>query len=87
MVDWASQEQVTKDEGLSSPFIPFVTERAANAPRPGVYVNLVFAFFGLYVWEVFQTSDFEWAVLQRRRKLRWHWVSRTNVKSHPVMTS
>ncbi|KAI0663074.1 hypothetical protein C8Q70DRAFT_491292 [Cubamyces menziesii] len=54
MVDWASQEQVTKDEG--------------------VYVNLVFAFFGLYVWEVFQTSDFEWAVLQRRRKLRWHWV-------------
>ncbi|KAI9001230.1 hypothetical protein BD414DRAFT_452439 [Trametes punicea] len=38
------------------------------------YVNILFAFFGLYVWEVFQTSDFEWAILQRRRKLRWHWV-------------
>ncbi|EIW62081.1 uncharacterized protein TRAVEDRAFT_57188 [Trametes versicolor FP-101664 SS1] len=38
------------------------------------YVNVTFAFFGLYVWEVFQTSDFEWAVLTRRRKIRWHWV-------------
>ncbi|KAI9067601.1 hypothetical protein FKP32DRAFT_1755020 [Trametes sanguinea] len=38
------------------------------------YVNVVFAFFGLYVWEVFQTSDFEWSVIQRRRKIRWHWV-------------
>ncbi|CDO74030.1 hypothetical protein BN946_scf185043.g80 [Trametes cinnabarina] len=38
------------------------------------YVNIVFAFFGLYVWEVFQTSDFEWSVIQRRRKIRWHWL-------------
>ncbi|KAI0650051.1 hypothetical protein C8Q79DRAFT_923463 [Trametes meyenii] len=37
------------------------------------YVNVTFAFFGLYIWEVFQTSDFEWAVIQRRRKIRWHW--------------
>ncbi|KAI0771897.1 hypothetical protein BD413DRAFT_623974 [Trametes elegans] len=38
------------------------------------YINVVFAFFGLYIWEVFQTSDFEWSVIQRRRKIRWHWV-------------
>ncbi|KAI0676899.1 hypothetical protein C8Q78DRAFT_962386 [Trametes maxima] len=38
------------------------------------YVNVTFAFFGLYIWEVFQTSDFEWSVIQRRRKIRWHWV-------------
>ncbi|KAI0637840.1 hypothetical protein C8Q77DRAFT_1214825 [Trametes polyzona] len=39
------------------------------------YINVTFAFFGLYIWEVFQTSDFELSVITRRRKLRWHWVS------------
>ncbi|KAI0829483.1 hypothetical protein BC628DRAFT_1315197 [Trametes gibbosa] len=38
------------------------------------YVNVTFAFFGLYIWEVFQTSDFEWSVITGRRKIRWHWV-------------
>ncbi|KAI0370245.1 hypothetical protein BV20DRAFT_966875 [Pilatotrama ljubarskyi] len=44
------------------------------AKDKGAYVNITFAFFGLYIWEVFQTSDFELAVLQRRRRIRWHWV-------------
>ncbi|KAI0721844.1 hypothetical protein C8T65DRAFT_169688 [Cerioporus squamosus] len=38
------------------------------------YANVIFACFGLYVWEVFQTSDFELSILQGRRKLRWQWV-------------
>ncbi|KAI0751393.1 hypothetical protein C8Q80DRAFT_1098417 [Daedaleopsis nitida] len=38
------------------------------------YSNLIFACFGLYIWEVFQTFDFELSILQRRRKLRWQWV-------------
>ncbi|KAI0773896.1 hypothetical protein C8Q74DRAFT_1201136 [Fomes fomentarius] len=38
------------------------------------YSRLIFACFGLYVWEVFQTSDFELSILQGRRKLRWEWV-------------
>ncbi|KAI0356603.1 hypothetical protein OH77DRAFT_212427 [Trametes cingulata] len=45
------------------------------AKDKAAYVNITFAFFGLYIWEVFQTSDFELAVLQRRRKIRWHWSS------------
>ncbi|TFK93904.1 hypothetical protein K466DRAFT_594037 [Polyporus arcularius HHB13444] len=38
------------------------------------YSNLVFACFGLYVWEVFQTSKFELSIFEGRRKLRWQWV-------------
>lgn len=34
------------------------------------YANVIFASFGLYIWEVFQTSDFEWAVFEGKRKLK-----------------
>ncbi|KAI1792883.1 hypothetical protein LXA43DRAFT_1060251 [Ganoderma leucocontextum] len=43
------------------------------------YANVIFASFGLYVWEVFQTSDFEWAVLERKRKLKWEMLNITPV--------
>ncbi|EPT02874.1 hypothetical protein FOMPIDRAFT_1015128 [Fomitopsis schrenkii] len=36
-----------------------------------VYEKLVFALFGLYVWELFQTSGFEWSLITRTRKLTW----------------
>ncbi|KAH9938427.1 uncharacterized protein B0H18DRAFT_967113 [Fomitopsis serialis] len=36
-----------------------------------VYGKLVFALFGLYVWELFQTSGFEWSLITRTRKLTW----------------
>ncbi|KZT12960.1 uncharacterized protein LAESUDRAFT_639262 [Laetiporus sulphureus 93-53] len=36
-----------------------------------VYGNLVFTLFGLYVWEVFQTSGFEWSLITRQRKFTW----------------
>ncbi|KAI0728746.1 hypothetical protein C8Q72DRAFT_358450 [Fomitopsis betulina] len=37
----------------------------------GVYEKLVFALFGLYVWEIFQTSGFEWSLITRTRKFTW----------------
>ncbi|TBU48466.1 hypothetical protein BD309DRAFT_1015556 [Dichomitus squalens] len=56
MVDWTSQQELTRDG-------------AAN-------INVVFASFGLYIWEVFQTSDFEWSILQGKRKVKWQWGMR-----------
>ncbi|KAH9853731.1 hypothetical protein C2E23DRAFT_727987 [Lenzites betulinus] len=50
------------------------TAPAELAKEHAGYVNSTFAFFGLYIWEVFQTSDFELSVLTGRRKIRWHWV-------------
>lgn len=29
------------------------------------------SFFGLYLWELFQTCDFEWSLVTRRRKFQW----------------
>ena len=33
------------------------------------------SFFGLYLWELFQTCDFEWSLVTRRRKFQWPLVS------------
>ncbi|KAH9943089.1 uncharacterized protein BXZ73DRAFT_97147 [Epithele typhae] len=38
------------------------------------YTNVIFACFGLYIWEVFQTFDFELSLLRGRRKFRLEWV-------------
>lgn len=35
----------------------------------------MFALFGLYVWEIFQTSGFEWSLITRTRKFTWPLVS------------
>lgn len=36
-----------------------------------VFLKLIFALFGVYIWELFMTWDFEWSLLNRRRKFRW----------------
>lgn len=36
-----------------------------------VYENVVYVLFGLYVWELFQTSSFEWSLVTRARKFAW----------------
>ncbi|CCM02830.1 uncharacterized protein FIBRA_04942 [Fibroporia radiculosa] len=46
-----------------------------------VYSKLVFALFGVYVWEVFETSDFEWSLITRRRKFTWPLCEYTRLKS------
>ncbi|TFK27079.1 hypothetical protein FA15DRAFT_666815 [Coprinopsis marcescibilis] len=35
------------------------------------FQKIIFAFFGLYVWELFMTSDFEWSLLSRKRRFHW----------------
>ncbi|KAI0921523.1 hypothetical protein AcW2_006468 [Taiwanofungus camphoratus] len=35
------------------------------------FSKLVCALFGVYVWEIFQTSSFEWSLLTGRRKFSW----------------
>ncbi|KAL6306654.1 hypothetical protein BKA93DRAFT_728848 [Sparassis latifolia] len=35
------------------------------------YTNLVFTLFGLYIWELFQTSNFEWSLITRKRDFAW----------------
>ncbi len=40
-----------------------------------VFAKLVFVLFGVYVWELFTTCDFEWSLLSGRRRFRWPLVS------------
>jgi len=35
------------------------------------FQKLVYALFGLFVWEIFQTCEFEWSLITRRRKFTW----------------
>ncbi|PCH41403.1 hypothetical protein WOLCODRAFT_89251 [Wolfiporia cocos MD-104 SS10] len=44
---------------------------AEIAVDTGVYDKLVFSLFGVYVWELFQTSNFEWSLITRKRKFTW----------------
>lgn len=45
---------------------PVEIARAADA-----FQKIIFAFFGLYVWELFMTFDFEWSLLTRKRRFHW----------------
>ncbi|EIM88245.1 uncharacterized protein STEHIDRAFT_155595 [Stereum hirsutum FP-91666 SS1] len=47
------------------------TELATDARA---FTKILFTFFGIYVWELFQTSDFEISILLGRRKLQWPMV-------------
>ncbi|KAL5488128.1 hypothetical protein ACEPAI_6236 [Sanghuangporus weigelae] len=38
------------------------------------FESLIYALFGLYVWEMCQTSSVEWSLITRRRKFRWPMV-------------
>ncbi|KAJ7095180.1 hypothetical protein B0H15DRAFT_95402 [Mycena belliarum] len=35
------------------------------------FVKVIFAFFGIQIWELFTTWGFEWSLLTRRRNFRW----------------
>lgn len=41
-----------------------------------IFTKLIFALFGLYLWEIFQTSDFEWSIITGKRKFGWPLVRR-----------
>jgi len=36
-----------------------------------VFSRLILALFGVYVWELFMTWDFEWSLLSKQRQFRW----------------
>ncbi|KAH8830322.1 hypothetical protein DL96DRAFT_1668218 [Flagelloscypha sp. PMI_526] len=36
-----------------------------------VFIKLVFTLFGVTLWEIFLTLDFEWSLIVGRRKFRW----------------
>ncbi|KAF9485378.1 hypothetical protein BDN70DRAFT_903200 [Pholiota conissans] len=40
-----------------------------------IFHQVVFTLFGVYVWELLVTWDFEWSLLTRRRNFRWPLVS------------
>ncbi|KAL5508329.1 hypothetical protein ACEPAH_5948 [Sanghuangporus vaninii] len=42
------------------------------------FESLIYALFGLYVWEMCQTSSVEWSLITRRRKFRWPMVRFTS---------
>jgi len=39
------------------------------------FLKLVFTLFGVYIWELFMTCNFEWSLMTGRRKFRWPLVS------------
>ncbi|TFY72477.1 hypothetical protein EVG20_g511 [Dentipellis fragilis] len=51
--------------------------------------KVVLSCFGLYVWELFVTVDFEWSIFTGRRSCQWHLVSHAitlRTKCDPVLT-
>ncbi|KDQ64813.1 hypothetical protein JAAARDRAFT_116772 [Jaapia argillacea MUCL 33604] len=39
-----------------------------------VFTKLMFSLFGVYVWELFITSGFEWSLITGKRKFKWPMV-------------
>ena len=36
-----------------------------------MFLKLIFSLFGVYIWELFTTCDFEYSLLSKRRAFRW----------------
>ncbi|KAG5654460.1 hypothetical protein H0H81_001959 [Sphagnurus paluster] len=36
-----------------------------------IFSKLILALFGVYIWELFTTCDFEWSLMSGRRRFRW----------------
>ncbi|KAH9951797.1 hypothetical protein B0H21DRAFT_775945 [Amylocystis lapponica] len=50
------------------------TVQTVLAEDADAYGKLVFAIFGVYLWELFQTSNFEWSLITGKRKFVWPMV-------------
>ena len=68
MVVWAAAAEIAKEAGMFSKYLSFVD---ASDLRIGIFTKLIFCLFGIYVWEIFQTCDFEWSLITRKRKFSW----------------
>lgn len=83
MVNWSSPQELAKENGTC---FSVAGCRGLIILVAVAYSNLVFACFGLYVWEVFQTSKFELSIFEGRRKLRWQWVRLLSFLLVPLLT-
>lgn len=81
MVDWTSQVELSRETGMLS-YRLLYRPRSHSTLLAVAYANVVFASFGLYIWEVFQTSDFEWSVIEGKRKLKLELVSGGGFRLH-----
>lgn len=70
MVNWSDSKEIAIDSGVLSThigdLIPFIWNLNID-----VFLKLIFSLFGVYIWELFMTWDFEWSLLSRRRTFRW----------------
>ena len=68
MVQWAAAVEIAREAGMCPNLLVDFSEFMGDT---GVFTNLIFCLFGIYFWEVFQTSDFEWSLITRARKFSW----------------
>lgn len=73
MARWAASEDIARETGMCRDHQCFGD--SFNMVGAGTFEELLLCLFGLYLWEVLQTSDFEWSLLSRARKFSWPFVS------------
>lgn len=73
MTDWTSETELATDARMStrSSWTSSTVYTDLGLCSTGAFTKILFTFFGIYVWELFQTSDFEISILLGRRKLQW----------------
>lgn len=70
MVQWNDATEIAKESRTSLIFSLFhIAEFCLRCVE--IFTKLIFALFGLYLWEIFQTSDFEWSIITGKRKFGW----------------
>ena len=75
MADWNSTEEVTKDSRASLGDLQNAINVTHTGDLIGVFVNVIFVFFGIFIWEFATTWDFELSIITRKRKFTWPLVS------------
>lgn len=68
MVHWRDPMEIARDSGI---WWFSISKSILLTFRSDVFLKLIYALFGVYVWELFITCDFEWTLITRRRKFHW----------------
>ena len=77
MVNWSDPKEIALDNGASHSYSRLLVLNSYT----DVFDKLIFTFFGLNLWEIFVTCDFEWSLITRRRKFRWPLVRLLSLSS------
>ncbi|PPQ77775.1 LOW QUALITY PROTEIN: hypothetical protein CVT25_011210 [Psilocybe cyanescens] len=70
MASWSTAGEIAKDSGYLDISKRYITLTMLDT-LIDIFLKLVFTLFGVYVWELFMTWDFEWSLVTRRRTFRW----------------